>query len=107
MVAAVHASLCRPRKVVPFFYTTGVGDWVLIALLSTVGLLCMYNCPVSTLNTNPLPEPLTTLCLVIPYNLKCTFLFSYLVHNKLLVNAFLATRFCSEISHRQATKQEE
>jgi len=40
MVAAVHASLnCRQCKVVPFFWTTGAVDWVLIALLSTLGLL--------------------------------------------------------------------
>jgi len=107
MVAAVHASFCRQCKVLPFFYATGAVNWVLIALLSTLGLLYMYNCPVSTLSNNPLPEPLTTLCLVIPYNIKCTFLFSYLIHDKLLVNAFLTTSFCSKKSHHPATKEEQ
>jgi hypothetical protein len=90
---AVHASLCRQCKAVPLFYTTGAVDRALIVLLPTVGLLYIYNCPLSTLNTNSLPEPLTTICLVIPCNLKCTFLFSYLIHDKLLVNAFLTTSF--------------
>ena len=91
----------------PSIKTTGAVDWLAISLQFTVGLLYMCNCPLSTLNTSPLPEPLTTVCLVIPNNLTCTFSFSYLIQNKQLVIAFLTTSFCCKMSHHQAARQEQ